>query len=1603
MNPYKQIRRFLAVVVSIVMVLSMMPPMITTKATVSAPIKIVQIAAAQNNSIALKSDGTVIVWGKNVTTWAKPPEGLNNVVEIYAKDTIFLARKSNGKVVAWGGSEAGGINVPAELNNVISMASAGNHTLAVSETPMIAGAGAVIGWGLNGNGQSVIPEEAKKGVTKVAAGAYYSMALKFTGTVVDWGSNGAGATSKPANLSNVVAIDAGYQYALALKSDGTVVAWGKEHSGNGILNVPTGLNNVKAISANETHALALKSDGTVIGWGNNLYGKATPPVGLNDVVAIAAGDDHSLALKRDGTVVSWGSQTTVPGDNTLSSLTLEEGNLSPVFSSAGTSYSSDIAPSVSTVHIKAELNDTAYSSLYINDQLQKSGSTVAVPVPATGTTIKIRVEPYMQPAKTYTLTIARDREPPTVTFSPNDSATPVRGINTTIQVTDATSGVDPSTLEYAWTQSAVAPVNGWTHFSLVPSTAISKFAHVGTDGIWYLHIRAKDYAGNLANATSTPFSIDNTPPNINLTMQTADHDVYLNDTWTNKNIVVTTEATDAQSNIKTLQYTLDGGKTWTNYSSPIELTEPEVYTLIMQAVDTLDNVKLESRTVKISRGDLKLTPTMKKLADGSDYKSGEWTNQSVQISATADTGSIAIKSFTRALNGGTANNYISGNTETFFQDGISSFEYKVTDNLDNSVSALFTINIDKTLPTVSFSMNGNETSAQEAFVTAEVTDSGGSGLVESTLKYVWTQSTEKPILGWLPLNNGSVLTKEGVNGDWYLHIQGQDTAGNEMYAVSNRFVLETLSHDSTINPDIGSFDKNVFAQTDVMTMLTLNGNLLTSIRNGVEELVPNIDYEVVGNTIIISKAYLATQPVGTTTLTILFNSGAAQTLTIMVGDTTVVPDEAPSIIGQTTLILTEGYDAISTLAYIIMGTAPVTVSKTSGDDKITWNNATRKLDIAAGLTEGSYPVSLTASNGIFTDATLHFTLVVNAINGFDHDASLSALTVGGSAINSFNPNVSTYYVTLPQGTLPTSATAIVAATANNTKADVTITQATTLPGSATVQVTAEDMVTTKTYTIYFTMATSITGIHIIGGNAITTPNGTLQLGVEVMPINATNKAVNWHIVGGHSYASLNSTGVLTALSNGIVIVRATAQDGSGVYGEWQITISGQYSSPDNNISDGGSYTPDIEKPIVPTEELQSDMSRVIKKDVSGTVKDGVLTAQITEQMVQEATKGAQNLALEFNLISNDSYISLNTIIDAGAIDRLKEAGVKFVKISSTILDITFDTKSIDEMDKQSTDALTVSAKALTKLPVAAKKLINARPVFDITVAYQKNDKTEYITNFGKGNVTVGIAYKATKRDKTGNLYSVYVDKNGKPQLLANSSYNKGKLIFSRNSLSIYGVGHKALATSFTDTTKHWATENIDFVVSRNLMAGISTTNFAPNKTITRADFFMALGKLTDIEVASYKKSSFTDVKNNNPAMPYIEWAVKNKIVQGMDNGEFGLTLAITRQDMAVMMQNYAKAIDYPLPMPVASITFSDSENIAAYAKDAVKAVQQAGMMYGKGSNLFEPQAEITRAEAATILRRFIELVINEDTARGWIQNDAGQWQYIDDNGKVVAD
>jgi len=163
--------------------------------------------------------------------------------------------------------------------------------------------------------------------------------------------------------------------------------------------------------------------------------------------------------------------------------------------------------------------------------------------------------------------------------------------------------------------------------------------------------------------------------------------------------------------------------------------------------------------------------------------------------------------------------------------------------------------------------------------------------------------------------------------------------------------------------------------------------------------------EIYNNTLRVENCETAT------TLTIIATSAYASVSGVIMISVVGAP-VAPTIAGAEELLLLAGYAATSTTAYTITGTGNVVVSKVSGDEKITWNNEGKKLNIAAGLGAGTYPVVLKASNGVDPDAEITFTLTVSTpitapviaagtLPDVEVDSAYSATlsaTTGGAAI-----------------------------------------------------------------------------------------------------------------------------------------------------------------------------------------------------------------------------------------------------------------------------------------------------------------------------------------------------------------------------------------------------------------------------------------------------------------------------------------------------------------------------------------------------------------------------------------------------------------------------
>lgn len=177
---------------------------------------------------------------------------------------------------------------------------------------------------------------------------------------------------------------------------------------------------------------------------------------------------------------------------------------------------------------------------------------------------------------------------------------------------------------------------------------------------------------------------------------------------------------------------------------------------------------------------------------------------------------------------------------------------------------------------------------------------------------------------------------------------------------------------------------------------------------------------------------------------------------------------------------------------------------------------------------------------------------------------------------------------------------------------------------------------------------------------------------------------------------------------------------------------------------------------------------------------------------------------------------------------------------------------------------------------------------------------------------------------------------------------------------------------FTDTDTHWAKESIDFVVDRGLFNGVSDTDFAPNSSITRGMFITVLGRIAEADFPT--GADFDDVANDAYYANYIAWSYENGIANGVSDTSFAPDAPITREQMAVMLSNYAAFAQTELAAANQAADFDDAHAISDWASEAVQLLQMAGVINGRDTGTFDPTATATRAEAATMFTRFIALL-----------------------------
>jgi alpha-tubulin suppressor-like RCC1 family protein len=312
---------------------SLVPVQVSTLTGVTA------VAAGSLHSLALKSDGTVWAWGNNGsgqlgngnTTGQNAPVQVTGitgtVTAIAAGDNHSLALTSDGKVWTWGLNGNGQLgdggttarSTAGQVAGITATAIAGGsgYSLAV-----LFPSGAMKSWGLNSNYQlgdgtntqalNPVSVSTVTSISSAAGGLGFSFARKSDATAWIWGFNGNnqlgdGTTTQRTTpvqntaLSAVSLMAAGSYHGVALKSDGSVSAWGANANGSvgdgtttnrSTPTTVTGLAGVTTLAAGQYHNVAVTSDGSVWTWGYNANGQIGDGTSLTRLSPVRVSDPN---------------------------------------------------------------------------------------------------------------------------------------------------------------------------------------------------------------------------------------------------------------------------------------------------------------------------------------------------------------------------------------------------------------------------------------------------------------------------------------------------------------------------------------------------------------------------------------------------------------------------------------------------------------------------------------------------------------------------------------------------------------------------------------------------------------------------------------------------------------------------------------------------------------------------------------------------------------------------------------------------------------------------------------------------------------------------------------------------------------------------------------------------------------------------------------------------------------------------------------------------------------------------------------------------------------------------------------------------------------
>ncbi|MGM9567097.1 MAG: S-layer homology domain-containing protein [Clostridia bacterium] len=329
------------------------------------------------------------------------------------------------------------------------------------------------------------------------------------------------------------------------------------------------------------------------------------------------------------------------------------------------------------------------------------------------------------------------------------------------------------------------------------------------------------------------------------------------------------------------------------------------------------------------------------------------------------------------------------------------------------------------------------------------------------------------------------------------------------------------------------------------------------------------------------------------------------------------------------------------------------------------------------------------------------------------------------------------------------------------------------------------------------------------------------------------------------------------------------------------------------------------------------------------------------------------------ILANDGYSTLTTNTVGGTISTTKEILMKEADSSSPGIHVT-DTYSVFSLDNAFLKSLLENVSGSSVTFQFAYNADKSAVTFQIK---DENNKEVFGT---KGRCLGELPYTGSSE---GASTLAMVD-SARKSVGFSAYYPDANLV----RWQLKAGGTYTVTTNpgtFSDTKGHWGSTYIDFLSSRGIASGMGDGTFSPDGSLTRAQFVTFLAKISMEDVSGYSENKFTDVKKGEWYYPYVSWAVAAGITDGVGNNQFAPEMEITREQVTRMTMQFFTYMGIEQKGIRTQADFSDAGKISSWAKDSVGICQAVGVINGFPDGSFHPQANATRAEAATMCSRIV--------------------------------